>query len=253
LSALKRAMAIPRGEGIARTLVLVTDGYIEAEKDVFGYVRAHLDQTNVFAFGIGTSVNRYLIEGIAKAGQGEPLIVTRPAGAHDAADKFRAYIESPVLTGIRVGFAGFDTYDVEPAKVPDLFAGRPIVVHGKWRGEPRGTVTLGGRRGAGEFHASYPISEAALRGEHQALRYLWARSRIAELSDYGSAQQEPAQVARITDLGLRYHLLTPYTSLRRGSRSGAQSARHRRRQSPAPPAAPRCRRSRGRRIGPERE
>jgi Ca-activated chloride channel family protein len=212
LAALKRAAAIPRPDGIARTVVLVTDGFIEAEKDVFGYVRDHLDQSSVFAFGIGTSVNRYLIEGIAKAGQGEPLIITQPAEAHAAAAKFRAYIDSPVLAGVRVTFAGFDAYDVEPAKVPDLFTGRPIVVHGKWRGEPRGSVTVTGRRGTGDFRASYPISDAALRGDHQALPYLWARARIAELSDYGSTQQEPADVARITELGLHYHLLTPYTS-----------------------------------------
>src|SRR4030095_14404858 len=64
LAAIKKALAIPRQPGFSRTVVLITDGYIEAEKDVFDYVTDHLDEANVFAFGIGTAVNRYLIEGV---------------------------------------------------------------------------------------------------------------------------------------------------------------------------------------------
>src|SRR5437899_12020327 len=66
---MERVFAIPRREGVARTIVLITDGYIEAEKDVFDYVRDHLDRGNVFCFGIGSSVNRYLLEGVARAGR----------------------------------------------------------------------------------------------------------------------------------------------------------------------------------------
>lgn len=83
LAAIKRALAIPRQDGVSRTVVLLTDGYIDAERSVFDYVRDHLDETNLFAFGIGSSVNRYLIEGLAHAGQGEPFIVTGRGKLHD--------------------------------------------------------------------------------------------------------------------------------------------------------------------------
>src|SRR6185503_21247319 len=99
------------------TVVLLTDGYVDAEKETFGYIRDHLDQANFFSFGIGSSVNRLLIEGVAHAGQGEPFVVTRPEESVKVAAKFRRYIQSPVLTGVRVAFNGFQTYDVEPAKV----------------------------------------------------------------------------------------------------------------------------------------
>ena len=128
-------MAIPRQPAVSRSIVLLTDGYIEAEADVFDYVRNQLDDANFFAFGIGSSVNRFLIEGVARAGLGEPFVVTEPAEATEAASKLRRYIDSPVLTGIDLTFSGFDVYDVEPKKIPDLFASRPIVVFGKWRGD----------------------------------------------------------------------------------------------------------------------
>ena len=89
LAALQRAVAVPRHRETSRSIVLVTDGYIEAESDVFDYVRAQRNDANFFAFGIGSSVNRFLIEGVARAGLGEPFIVTEPAEAMDAAARLR--------------------------------------------------------------------------------------------------------------------------------------------------------------------
>jgi Ca-activated chloride channel family protein len=212
LNALQRAVALPRQPATSRSVVLITDGFIDAEADVFDYVREQRDDVNVFAFGIGSSVNRFLIEGVARAGLGEPFIVTGPREAPDAASRLRRYIDSPVLTGIDVKFQGFDVYDVEPGTVPDLFASRPIVVFGKWRGTAAGAIELSGNTGRGPYHASVTVSPANLNLSHAALRHLWARNRIAELSDFGGGAPEEERVAAITSLGLTYGLLTRYTS-----------------------------------------
>jgi Ca-activated chloride channel family protein len=212
LAAIKRALAIPRQDGVARTVVLLTDGYIDTEQHVFDYIRDHLDETNIFAFGIGSSVNRYLIEGVAHAGQGEPFIVTGQEHADEAAASFRHYIDSPVLTGINVTFTGFDAYDVEPTKIPDLFASRPVVVFGKWRGSVGGTIELSGGTGGGPYRTTIDVAQAAPDEGHRALRHLWARTRIANLSDFGVGDPDDQRVAHITSLGLTYGLLTRYTS-----------------------------------------
>jgi len=212
LAAVRRALAIPRQPGFSRTVVLLTDGYIEAEKDVFDYVADHLDEANVFAFGIGSSVNRYLIEGVARAGQGQPFVVAGSDAAADAAVTFRRYIESPVMTGIDLAFAGFDAYDVEPKKIPDLFANRPIVVFGKWRGAVGGTVEVSGRTGRGPYRASIAVGQTRPDDRHRALRQLWARTRIANLADFGMGVPDEEHVQRMTALGLTYGLLTRYTS-----------------------------------------
>jgi Ca-activated chloride channel family protein len=211
-AALERAVRLPRQDDVARSVVLVTDGYIDSEADVFDYVRAHLDSTNFFAFGIGSSVNRLLIEGVARAGSGEPFIVTDANEAAGAAERLRRYIDTPVLTGIDVTFPGFDVYDVEPVKVADLFASRPVVVFGKWRGEASGVVDISGTSGRGMYRTSLGISQANVDPSHAALRQLWARTRIAELSDFGPASRSEERIAQITSLGLTYGLLTRYTS-----------------------------------------
>ena len=212
LGALTRAVALPRQSGVSRSVVLVTDGYIEAEPDVFDYIRGHLDDVNFFAFGIGSSVNRFLIEGVARAGLGEPFIVTEPGEAAGAAARLRRYIDTPVLTGIDVSFRGFDVYDVEPRKVPDLFASRPVVVFGKWRGSAAGWIEISGQTGGGHYRQSVSVPSAGTDRSHTALRHLWARTRIADLSDFGPGVPDAGRVAAITSLGLTYGLLTRYTS-----------------------------------------
>jgi Ca-activated chloride channel family protein len=212
LQGLQQAVALPREPGLSRSIVLLTDGYINAEADVFDYVRENLDDANFFAFGIGSGVNRHLIEGVARAGLGEPFIVTTPEGAPDAAEQLRRYIETPVLTDIDVKFQGFDVYDIEPGKIPDLFASRPIVVFGKWRGALNGSIEISGKTGRGAYHTSVPVRAENSDSNHAALRHLWARTRIAELSDFGPATPSAERVAEITSLGLTYSLLTKYTS-----------------------------------------
>lgn len=212
LPAIQQAMSLPRQEGISRSVVLVTDGYVSGEQGVFDHIRANLNHCNVFAFGIGTSVNRYLIEGVAKAGMGEPFIVTEEAEAENMAAKFREYIQTPVLTDIHVRSIGFDTYDLNPVVFPDLMAQRPIILFGKWRGPVAGTIELTGKTGHGDFITRYDVAGAQPDEGNSALRYLWARSRIAELSDYGASNVDEASVKEITALGLKYNLLTRYTS-----------------------------------------
>lgn len=212
LAAMQQAMNIPRQGDVSRSVVLITDGYISGEQGVFDYIRNNLDKCNVFSFGIGTGVNRYLIEGVAKAGMGEPFIVTQPGEADAVAAEFREYIQTPVLTDVHVRTVGFDTYDVQPGHLPDLFAQRPVILFGKWRGPVTGTFELTGKSGRGEFVSRFDVSGVQVNEGNRALRYLWARSRIAELSDYGSSYVDPDRVKEITAMGLKYNLLTQYTS-----------------------------------------
>ena len=210
--ALKTAMSLPRDERTSRSVVVITDGFVAAESEVFELIAAHLDRTNVFSFGIGSSVNRYLVEGMAKAGLGEPFVVTEPAEAAGAARRFREYIESPVLTHLQVEFEGIDAYDVEPPTIPDLFARRPVVVFGKWRGPAAGEIELAGDSGSGRYTRKFSLAEASPSPDNAALRPLWARARLARLSDFNGGRESAEAVRQITDLGLSYSLLTRHTS-----------------------------------------
>lgn len=212
-TALESALATPANENMARNIITITDGYISDEKNVFQIIHQNLNTTSFFSFGIGDAVNRYLIDGIAKAGQGEAFVVTDSADAAETASRFRTYIEAPILTDINVSYDGFDVYDVEPAAASTLFAQKPVVLFGKWRGEPEGSIRLTGRTGKEEYQQDISVTGIQPLEANQAIRYLWARSRVERLTDYGcNTLTEDAVKQEITTLGLNYSMITPYTS-----------------------------------------
>lgn len=209
LDAFKRALALPKKKGLSRIIITATDGYVTVEKKVFDLVQENLNEANFFAFGIGSGVNRYIIDGIARVGMGEPFVVTNQEEAEQIAEKFMDYIKHPLLTDIRVEFKGFSSYDVEPLALPDLFAQRPLILYGKYK-NAAGKIIVTGRTPSGIYRKEIKVTKSLEDTNNSALRYLWAREKIARLSDYGASGEDVR--AEVTKLGLEYHLMTQYTS-----------------------------------------
>jgi len=210
-AALEDALQIPASEGTSRNIVIISDGYISGESQIFEMVNDNLENADFFPFGIGDAVNRYLIEGIANIGQGEAFIVTDEDEAEKTAEQFRTYIQSPVLTDIKVSFEGFEVYDVEPKVLPTLYARKPIVLLGKWKGEAAGTIQIDGVTGEGQYSESIDVADSIV-SQDDAVGYLWARKRVERLTDYGRTTDNEAVQAEVTQIGLNYHMITPYTS-----------------------------------------
>lgn len=210
--ALESAINIPVDENVARSIVVITDGYISGEQNIFDLISQNLGTTSFFSFGIGTSVNRYLVDGIAYAGAGESFVVTDSADAAETAQRFRTYIQSPILNDIKVTYNGFDVYDVEPAALPTLFAQKPIVLFGKYRGEATGTITITGKTGSQDYAQEISVSDIKTQTDNDSIRYLWARTRVERLMDYGYSKDDPEVKDEVTQLGLDYSMMTPYTS-----------------------------------------
>jgi hypothetical protein len=213
LAGLRASYQIPRRDrNVSRTVVVVTDGFVGVEHETFRFIRERLDQANLFAFGIGSSVNRGLIEGMARAGVGEPFVVLRPEKAPAEAERFQAYIEQPVLTQVSVSFHGFSAVELAPEKLPDLMARRPLVLFGKYRGPAGGRIDITGATGTGRFHQTVQVKSENVRNDNAALRWLWARKRVALLDDERQMGGSKTAEADITRLGLEHNLLTAFTS-----------------------------------------
>lgn len=212
LPALKAALALKEQKNYSRTVVIATDGFVDVEAEVFDLIRNRLGSANFFTFGIGTSVNRHLIEGMAAVGMGESFVVTRPEEAPTKAERFRTIIQSPVLTRVNVKFDGFDAYEVEPPHIPDVLSERPVIVFGKYHGKPRGKIIVSGISGRGEYGETINPENVVPLPTNGGIRYLWARHRITLLSDYNSLRTDDRKTEAITELGLRYNLLTSFTS-----------------------------------------
>lgn len=212
LPALETALEIPK-EDKSRSVVVITDGYISVEKEVFELIKQNISNTNFFSFGIGEGVNHYLIEGIAKVGLGESFIVSDILRSTEIAESFRTYIQSPLLTDVKIKYNGFDAYEVQPEQIPTLFAQRPLIIFGKYRGDATGTIEITGKTGDKDYKEIIDLSSVAPMQENSALPFLWARSKVENISDYGFNDEISDNIKKdVTSIGLKYSMLTPYTS-----------------------------------------
>lgn len=212
LNALKTAMKLNTNDDYSRSFVILTDGYVSVEKEAFDYIRNNLGNANFFSFGIGSSVNRHLIEGLAHVGYGEPFIALDLQEGKKMAGKFTKYISAPVLTGINISFNGFDAYDVLPEKMPDLFAERPLIISGKYRGKAQGSINISGTTGSKNYNNTWNIGSSISSEKLKAVKYLWAREKIRLIGDYNNLGERSEYKQEIIELGKSYNLLTQYTS-----------------------------------------
>ena len=219
LEGIRAALGAPADPRRLRMVVFCTDGFIGNEAEIIEAVGAMRGSARVFGFGIGTSVNRYLVEGVGRAGRGASEVVDLKEPPDDAVLRLFRRIDRPVLTDLALSFEGSEPVDLLPGRLPDLFAGQPLVVAGRARGGPPAAVILRGRLGEAPWEARLPIppgkkaADAAQAGTEQpVLGTLWARRRIdALLSERPTAPSTEA-VEEVVSHALRFKLVTPYTS-----------------------------------------
>jgi Ca-activated chloride channel family protein len=130
-----------------------------------------------------------------------------------AVNSFFHYVDRAVLTNVEVDWAGLQVSDVMPHRMPDLFASRPTILHGRYRGRPAGTVTVHAK--AAERAVSIPVdarrSELA-GGPDDVLGTLWARSKITDLEEQLWEGSDAGVQDQITRLGIGFNLVTRFTS-----------------------------------------
>jgi hypothetical protein len=180
----------------------------------------------VFGVGIGSrdwGINCHIIEGLSYAGAGEAYFITNQTEAETTGKKLVNDISLPVWTHISIDWRNMEVFDTEPSSAPDLYEAKPLVVFGKYQGKAKGVIKISGQTGLGTSEQDVDASNA-VESDSQALRYLWARNRIKYLSDYAHYFEDGVRVyyrseerteyeKEITGLGLKYNLLTKYTSL----------------------------------------
>ena len=205
--------------GRHRYVIFLTDGYVGNESAIFDgaerFVRAYKragQRARVFAFGVGSSVNRHLINGLARAGDGVAVFATPREDPADAVNRFFRTMDHPVLEDLHIDWGRLDVRDVEPAILPDLFATQPLIVHGRYDQEGRDTLVIRGQVNGKTVLLPLEVQLSADARDRGALATLWARARIAEQERILWAGWSEDAVNAITQLGLDYRIVTEFTS-----------------------------------------
>jgi Ca-activated chloride channel family protein len=216
MKAIRAALVPSDKQDHVRVVCFLTDGYVGNDMEIVGEVQKH-PNARVFAFGIGTAVNRFLLDKMAESGRGAVEYVTLADKADEAAHRFYERVRSPLLTDLYIDWGGLPVTDVYPQRLPDLFSGQALVISGRYTQPATGKIRLKGTRAGGPFIREIPVTFSPSSPPFDALAGFWARRRIDDLmsQDWLGLQQgamKPALKEQITQLGLDYRLMTQFTS-----------------------------------------
>jgi Ca-activated chloride channel homolog len=216
MKAIKAALDPSDAQGHVRVVCFMTDGYVGNDMEIISEVQKHAN-ARVFAFGIGSSVNRFLLDKMAGYGRGEVEYVLLGDDGSAAARRFHERVRNPLLTDITVDWGGLPVEDVYPKRVPDLFSAKPLILTGRFTGAGRGVVRIRGRMSGRMYEREIAVNLPEAQPEHDELATLWARRRVDDLmgEDYNGMQQGNMRAdlrEAITGLGLEYRLMTQFTS-----------------------------------------
>ena len=214
LPALRLALKAKRDPRRARVVLFITDGYIGYEQDVLRLLRKQLNGSNLFALGVGSSVNRYLIDAMARIGSGAPFYLLNQEKASSVVERIFSVVSQPALTSIEIDWGGLRVAGVSPRRAPDLFGGRPVVLTGRYDKGGSAMVTVKGRLAGQAFARKVWVTLPGTPGGARSVPLLWARQRIAELMDsYTLKPQHARQIKKqVTALALRHSLVSRFTS-----------------------------------------
>jgi Ca-activated chloride channel family protein len=220
LKGVKLAIDEPLDKERLRIVVMLTDGYIGNEAEIIEHVGKHCgDQVRFWAVGIGSSPNMFLVDGVAKQGGGMGKSLGLEDDAVSLTQEIMTRIQRAQLAKIKIDWGQLQVAVTYPAKIPELWAGRPVIVFGRYATDgPRdGSVLVSEIKISGNVEGedvSWPLSvELPLaQKEHDVLAKVWARQKIEDLMHQTYYQGSPAIEEMVTGIALDYKLMSQYTS-----------------------------------------
>jgi Ca-activated chloride channel family protein len=211
MKAIRAALDPSDSQEHLRIVCFMTDGEIGNEAEILSEIQKH-PNARIFSFGIGSSINRMLLDKMAEEGRGEVEYVALNDDGSAAAKRFHERVRSPLLTDISLDFGTLQVADVYPKRINDLFSAKPVIVHGRFTKAGSGVIKLKGKSFGRETVREIPVNFPENEPNHDVLATLWARERIDDLTKQDYQNAKPEIKEQITNLGLEFRLLTQFTS-----------------------------------------
>lgn len=204
----------PAKNGRLRSIVLVTDGLIGNENQIISRIQKQLQPGNrLYSFGVGSSVNRFLLNRLAEVGRGTVHVVRHDESVDAVVEKFFNEINNPVLTNIEVTWQGLgEAPEIFPLKPADLFAQEPLILYGRKQDRLSGNLQITAVAAGGKpYRKTFPLRFDS-DGGNEAIAQLWGRAKIKELMLEMSGGEMSERVDAVTNVALGYRLMSKYTA-----------------------------------------
>ncbi|MFO7567220.1 MAG: TonB family protein [Enhygromyxa sp.] len=208
---IRAALDLPHDPDRVRIVMFLTDGYIGNEQGIFSLIDQEIGDARLFSLGVGHAPNRYLLDGMAALGRGAVTYAGEQEAIERVVDRFYERVETPVLTDLEIDWQGLAVAEVYPGTLPDLFAGQPLTVFGRYQGAPSGPIVVRGQ--ARGQRVELPVSfDVARADELTGVSSIWARSKIDALLGYPNRSSDDATREAVIELALAHRIMTEFTS-----------------------------------------
>ncbi|MCK5862752.1 MAG: VWA domain-containing protein [Candidatus Hydrogenedentes bacterium] len=170
-------------------------------------------RNSVFAYGVGNSVDRYLLDLLAYRNKGEAFVSTDIQRARGDIAAFIDRFANPVLVNLNAEYGQAVHGDVYPRVMPDFYQERPIVLYGRFAPgtDEVFTARITGRAGEASKELVFRtlLSEAEKGGKDiaQAWAFEKAYDIIGEISEQG---ENPMLLDELRQISQRYSIRTIY-------------------------------------------
>ena len=212
IEGIKAALDFPHDPQRLRVVSFMTDGFIGNEDEIFAAVQQRIGASRIFSFGVGSSVNRYLIEGLARMGKGAVAYVGLDESGGKQVDLFYDRISHPALTDITIDWGTMEVADAYPRRIPDLFVGRPVIVTGRFSGSGQAMVNVRGKVAGRDEQLAIPVLLDDAPAEHKGIAAVWARTKITDLAYQATHDDNPELPVQVKQVALEYGLMSDYTA-----------------------------------------
>jgi Ca-activated chloride channel homolog len=212
LTVIKAALDFPYDPARLRFVCFLTDGYVGNETEILGQVHNRLGSSRIFSFGIGSSVNRSLLDHLAQVGHGAVAYLGLKDSAAEIMENFFSRISHPALTDLNVDWGGLHVTEVYPTTPPDLFVGRPVVLTGRFADAGDTTIRVNGVAAGRPLQIPVLANVSAANTANAALPVVWARMKIAALANQAAYQPDRELPDKIKQLALDYSLMSFFTA-----------------------------------------
>jgi Ca-activated chloride channel family protein len=196
-----------------RLLVLVSDGQIGNDAELLRRLHDPLAGVQVFVIGVDQAPNAGFLERLARATGGRCELVEGAERLEHVLDGLHQRLHAPLLTALRLAPQHLTIIPetVAPARVPVCFATTPLVITGRYRGQPRGGLTITATDGTGR---PWTRTVTGTVVPNAALAATWARAHLLDLEDdLDAGLGDRAGLAQhIIDTSLRFHVLCRFTA-----------------------------------------
>jgi hypothetical protein len=135
LPALAAALDQPDDPERHHIIVVVTDGILADEAPVLELLKERLGERRLFVVGMGPVSRQETLLRLAEYGRGAAAFFGESGSLEQTVGDLFASIADPLAWDLRLDWDGGDVAEIEPSRLPDLYAGRPVRVLARVRGD----------------------------------------------------------------------------------------------------------------------